>query len=156
MPTGRSVFAELMTHESQHKFQTCVGAPEPIVMNSDDAPATVADVVVVRNPSGAPLVVYATVKNQLRELLTLTDVEVFIFAADGTIRTVAFKPDRRPLAASASRIQRVNVNGAIANAMVVVTIARAATLTRSWKNPAGLDQARASLIRSHYSPGRER
>src|SRR2546425_2755495 len=24
MPTGRSVFAELMTHVSQHKFQTCV------------------------------------------------------------------------------------------------------------------------------------
>src|SRR3984893_9561893 len=24
MPTGRTVFAELMTHLSQHKFQTCV------------------------------------------------------------------------------------------------------------------------------------
>jgi hypothetical protein len=122
-----------------------LAAAEPIIINREDAPAAVADAYVVRTSNGAPLVVYATVRNQLREPLTLNDVEVFIFAADGGIRTRAFKPDRRPLAASASRVQHITVSGAVADARVVVTLLRAATPTHSWKSPVDLEQARASL-----------
>ena len=122
-----------------------LAAAEPIVINREDAPATVADAYVVRTSNGAPLVIYATVRNQRLEPLTLNDVEVFIFAADGGIRTRAFKADRWPLAASASRVQRINISGAVANARVVVTLSRAATPTHSWKSPVDLEQARASL-----------
>jgi hypothetical protein len=125
--------------------QPSSGTAQPIVINSADAPAAVADAVVVRTPTGAPLVIHVTVNNRTGEPLTLTEVEAFIFSEDGHIRTIAFRSERRPLAVSASRIQSITVSPMVANAKVLVTVARAATATRSWQNHLDKDQARALL-----------
>jgi hypothetical protein len=126
---------------------------EPIVINHENAPASVVDVVVVRTASGAPIAVHATVRNRLWEALLFNEVEVFVFNSKGVIRIQAFKPDRSPIPASASRTHQININGIVEKAIVVVTLARAATLTQKWQNRDGMEEARAAVLRMPHSLG---
>jgi hypothetical protein len=150
-----AAFGESAARETGSRLEHA-GLPEPIVINREDAPAAVVDVVVVRASNGAPIVVHATVRNQLREALTFNEVEVFVFDSEGVIRTQAFRPDMSPIAASASRTEQININGTVPKAIVVVTLARAATPTRKWQNKGDMNEARAAVIRMRHSLGERR
>jgi hypothetical protein len=125
-------------------------SPDVIVLNPDDAPASVVDVQVIRSAAGAPVAVRATVQNRRQEPIVANRLEIIVFSSAGIIRARLFKPDSRVIPPLASRASEVLVTAPPdAKAKIVVALVRASTPTENWENLQTREQAEARLHTTH-------
>jgi hypothetical protein len=129
------------------KAPSAAVASSAIILNTDDAPVEIADVVVSRGPTGGPVMVHVTARNRLDESLVKVSVDALLFDTKGVLRFQAFGTAFRPILGHGTWSHDIVVSylEADANWQLVIAVREANSVNKKWTHDHLREQATERL-----------